>query len=518
LLRSDDDLAGRRRLLGLLAVAAAAAALAWPLQGVGSVQNAHHALVRALASGTAVVDDALGEVGEVGTNDLVVIDGRSYSNKPPGLALLALPAFLALDATGLADDPGRTVWALGLLWAVLPAVGLALLVRYLGDRLEPGFGTVAAVALMLGTLLLPYATLFLNHSLSAFLVFAAFTLLWWERQRREASGSEPLTRPSLLALGLAGCVVGVASVVEYTSALAAVVLGAYTASRRPHASRLAAWAAGVAIGVAPLLVYNLLAFGSPFRTSYDLENRGDAVNLFGAPSIDVALELLLSEHGLLVISPVLVLGLAGLLLLFRSGHRAEALTAVGVVASYVAFNSAFYSPFGGFSPGPRYLVPTLPFLALGVAAAYRRLPLVTGSVTVVSIAAMAGLTATHPQAGWDGRWLDRLADGEVSQTAASLFGVTGWYAILPFFAAVAAAAILAALATPPVRVRAYEPLLAGGAVLAWAAAALSAPESGRTGDYASYLPAVVLVLAAAVAAAGPRLSRAPHLRGRTVAP
>ena len=47
-------------------------------------------------------------------------------------------------------------------------------------------------------------------------------------------------------------------------------------------------------------------------------------------------------------------------------------------------------PYGGLSPGPRYLTPALPFLALGLAPAFARWRLPTAVLTAVSI--FAGMT------------------------------------------------------------------------------------------------------------------------------
>jgi hypothetical protein len=472
-----------RRRSGLLAVVSVAFAFAWPLQGGGNLEIAHYVLVKALAAGTASVEGALGEVGGAVTNDLMLVDGRVYSNKAPGLAFAALPPYLVLDAAGMSldGDPARPLWALGLVVAVLPAFGALLVVRRLGDRVAPSFGAAAAVSIGLGTLLLPYATLFLNHALSAFLVVAAFAL----------AGAR---RTTVVALG--GLLAGLAIVVEYTNAVAAAVLGVYALTRGDRARRLAVWAAGVLLGAAPLLVYNQLAFGSAFHSSYAADAKGASPDLFGLPSLDVTLELLLSDHGLLVLSPVIAAALAGLLVLWRGGRRAEAATIGTVVLGYVALDAAFYSPFGGFSPGPRYLIPVLPLLGIPLAAAFATLPLVTGGLAAASSLAMIGLTATHPDAGYDGRWLDRAFDGEVSQTAASLVGITGWVAVLPLLAAAALAAVFAALSLPKLRVRPLEPVGAGAALLGWAAVALAAPATGTTGDYAAYVPAFAVVAAA----------------------
>jgi hypothetical protein len=482
-LRSSHRLSSRRRL-GLAAVVAATFAFAWPMQGGGSLQNAHYVLAKALASGTASIDRTLGTV-DSGTNDTMLHDGRLYSNKAPGLALAAVPAYGTLRGAGVeaSGEPTRMLWALGLVLVVLPAAAVVALGRTLADRVAPGFGTVAAVTVGLGTLVLPFATLFLSNLLSAVLVFAAFAVLWLEREGR----------PSPRVAAGAGLMVGLSVVVEYQNAVAAGILGLYALARSPRLRRAGAYAAAVLVGVLPLLAYNQWAFGSAFHSSYAADASGQTSSLFDAPNLDVLLEFFLSQHGLLVISPVVACALAGLPLLARRGHGAEALVIGGMTLGYALFSSAFYSPFGGFSPGPRYLVVVLPFLAVPLALVFRAAPLVTGALALVSATSMAMLTASHPLAGYDGRWADRLADGDVPLTAASLVGVTGWYAIAPFFAAVVLAGWLALAATEPTRVGRRETALAGAMVLAWAAlAALMPPGDGEVTREAYALLAVVL--------------------------
>ncbi|HAL25597.1 MAG TPA: hypothetical protein DCP25_02495, partial [Chloroflexi bacterium] len=109
----------------------------------------------------------------------------------------------------------------------------------------------------------------------------------------------------------------------------------------------------------------------------------------------------------------------------------------------------------------RYVIPIIPFLALGIAPAFRRAPLVTGALALVSMLVMTSMTATHALAGCDLDWFHRIGTRDFDYTVAWLVGVTGWYTILPFVAAIAAAAVVAVRAAPPVRPSTLEPLLAG---------------------------------------------------------
>ena len=491
------------------AVAALAVAFAWPMQGAGFNQNAHYALVRALADGTPRIDETRGEVGELGTLDVHRYRGHWYSDKAPGLAFAALPAFLALEAVGVSTsgdtpthDPTRMLWALGLLATVLPAVGLVALVAVVGDRLAPRYGIAAAVTLGVATLLLPFSGLFFSHALSAFAAFAAFALLFFER------AGPP--RPWLVAA--AGVVAGVAVVVEYPNAIVAAVLTAYALARAGRLRRAAAYAGGVLLGLAPLGAYDLWAFGSVTRLSYagGLEEApGGTVFGLDAPRPRVMLELLFSSLGLVVWTPIVVAAAIGITVLYRRGRRAEALVFGGLPLLFVAYNSGYFAAFGGLGP-PRYLVSALGFLAVPLALAYRSLPATTLSLALVSALVVVSSTATYALASYDGDWFDRLAGGDFPFTAARLVGVTGWYAMLPFFAAVLVAVVLAAAAVDRAAVASRDVALGGAAVLTWAFLAATAPRAfdlgGRGREYAAYWGVgLVAALGAGVALAAARL-------------
>ncbi|TML05510.1 MAG: hypothetical protein E6G41_09840 [Actinobacteria bacterium] len=470
--------------------------LGWALimQSLGWAQTSYYAFVKSLSHGHTSIDAYHWE-----TRDKSYINGHFYSVKAPGLALVLTPPFMALDAVGAptlarkAADTARAggarqwtyrglnvhaygynaqraaeikrrleiqapmVWALGLFGTVLPALLLLLLTRRLVDRIEPGLGTLTAVTLGGATLVMPFAVNLFSHVLAALLAFAAFALAWRERERAE---------PNMRDIALAGVLAGLAVTTEYPLAIAGAIVGVYVALRGLR--RAAVYAFGVVLGVLPLLIYNLLAFGSITTLSYKnavneqgrsghetLGLNGDGLFGIGMPKPRYALELLLSPRGLVVVTPIVLMGLLGTVLLWRRGRRAEAGVIGAVVAAYFVYDAGYWLPMGGGSPGPRFLIPTLPFLAVGIAAAWRRWPGPTLALAVPSAVTMIAAAITYPLVtfGHTADWSQRASDANFQHTVLSLFGLdNGWLAVAPVLAAFLAAAVLAWRSAPRLRV------------------------------------------------------------------
>src|SRR5215217_811544 len=246
---------------GLVAIACLGIAWGLVMHTMGWAQLAHFAQVRAIADGRASIDPWHWE-----TKDKAWTEGHFYSVKAPGLPLLSLPEYVALDAAGAWSvsrdaaarasdsdhprwtppghsypyalqygfDPQRAmrveaqiedetamVWALTLLGAVIPALLLLLLVRWAAERIEPGYGTAAAITLGLGTILMTFAAEYFSHVASAALGFAAFAILFREREGP----------PRLALLAAAGLAAGLAVTFEYPLGLLGVILFAYALSR-----------------------------------------------------------------------------------------------------------------------------------------------------------------------------------------------------------------------------------------------------------------------------------------------
>jgi hypothetical protein len=450
------------------------------LQNWSDNQSSHYDLVRALDAGRTRIDR-----GPYPTKDKAFYRGHWYSARAPGLAMYSLPFYELLTAVD-APAAARASHALrgedemidfvGLWGTVLPALVLLLLVWRVAERFEPGYGAATAVVLGLGTMLLPFSTLLFSHVFAAMLGFGAFAIAV-----RERDGP-----PRLAPLALAGLMMGYAISSEYPLAFAAIVVGLYVLShpraRRPTAlaARAAAYVAGGIVGIVPLLLYNHAAFHSWTHLAYSnipQQQRG----FFGisAPSLPVLATLLFDSRGLLTLCPVLAMGAAGTVLLYRRGRRAEALAIAGVCACYLLYNSGYYLPFGGGSMGPRFLITIVPFLGFPIALALRRAPALTLALAGASIAVAVVATITHPLVGYETEtvvWGRLLGQGFFQPTIASGFGLgRGWGAIWPFLLAAAASLVLAARATPGLAASAKGLRVALLALAIWALFAALVP-------------------------------------------
>jgi hypothetical protein len=486
----------------VVAFAALALATAATVQDSGPNQAAHFALVRSLASGTAEIDPRE-------TIDASYVDGRFYAAKAPGLAMFVLPWYGLLRLAGAQSGTPATaagyadrIWQLGLVGTVLPFVVMLLLVLVSVERLLPGVGGTTAVLLGTGTLLLPFATLFFDHVLAATLGYAAFVVLLYH-------GDGP---PRVARLALGGVLAGLAIVTELPLAIVAVAVAGYACAGSQPLRRVVAYSAGVLLGVVPLLLYNAWAFGSPLRLSYTnaLEAEvGDGQPVVGAndegfygvglPDPRAGLSLLLSEKGLAVVTPLAIVALAGLPLLWRRSRR-DALVCAAIPALFVAYNAGYYLPFGGQGPGPRFLVAAMPFLALPLACVLRARPLVVCGIALASAATMALATLGGPLTGVEygiGTWLSRLGDGDVVETVTGRIGLgdLGGAAAVALLLGVGWATAIRSL--PLVERIRTDGAVALGVVLAWIVVAASTPNlvpaDADHGTTAGTIAAVVLL-------------------------
>ncbi len=379
--------------------------------------------------------------------------GKFYSDKAPGLSLLATVPYaafrLAEKATGV-DERARgpslvrihgLVFVLSGLAGVAAAWFLRRSLLLLGSP-ERDAGILTA-GYALGTLAFPFSTVLFGHQTAAALLVATFALCLERRATRRSPAAHAALLGALWATSL---------VVEYPTALSVAVLGVWFLSRAPSvrdAARGFAWAVA---GAAPVLVVHSAflywAFGSPFDLPYNhvVEPifRAHTTSGFlgiGRPRAEVLWELLLGRYrGLFFHCPLLVLSVAGFgAWLRRREHDAELVVCAAIAVLAVAMSSAYYAWDGGFSTGPRHLVPSLPFLVVPIAFWMREGRWAARSVIVAmvpSVLVMTACTAVLVQSpegdprymnGVYGIVLPALARHEVALNVLDVFHVT-WQA------------------------------------------------------------------------------------------
>lgn len=264
---------------------------------------------------------------------------------PPGMGLLALPFFLPIVVSGAPALDLATLLRVGHVVAAFYEVLAALLLWALMRRSASERWALALVLVyFLGTSVRTVSSQALWQHAGVHLAIAS--ALWLVLVERPVSLAREL---------LAGLALGLGTVVRQTTAVAAPFLPGSRFGVGALTARYAAlvWvAAGFAIGVVPLLVFNALVLGDPLEQGY------------GAKPFDVAmlgqglLGLLASpSRGILIYEPFVVFAIAAAAMLRVGRSLVERRLASLAVAWIVALllYATYAEWWGGRVFGPRFL-------------------------------------------------------------------------------------------------------------------------------------------------------------------
>lgn len=356
----------------ILVLAVAFCALyAYFFQGGGWNQNSHFDTIRALVEKhTVEISDYVKNTGDVGR-----LDGKVYSNKGPGLALVGAPVYFVLyhleKALGHDIDSAlmirRNAHTVTFFVSGIPAVVL-LIMLYLNFRRS---GATLREALVLaggfgaGSLIFPYSGVLMSHVLTACLLFTAWHL-----------SSDLTFRWRLQAL--AGVLTGMAVVTDLLATPVAFMLLAYAMFAHRKRSWFA-FAAGATAIALMFMTYNALCFGRPWITHQTLPNpqfqtEGLVLGMLQAPDLRRIYWLTIHPfRGLFYCCPLFLVPI----LSWPSGWNWRVLTweqsiPLTIIASICAFMLCFNGWAGGYCVGPRYMIPMLPFLFAFALKGYRK--------------------------------------------------------------------------------------------------------------------------------------------------
>lgn len=407
-------------VLGLVLLGLVWVALAPGL--VSSNDGSHLALSRALVlRGRTPLDE---EVALTLWVDRARRDGKDYSDRPPGTALLAAPAVwlgaqldpvllrASLESQDVIVSPAAPRYAetyaarvqrhqrpprtgppllalqgtallVACHCAAMGALGIAAVVVLLRRRgASPAAQIFAAACLGIACLWGPYSLVLFSHVTAGTCAIAALLGLELAGASEPATpelGPEPGPVPASPAVAslrraplvLAGLAAGAAFSADYLVAL--LVLGLGLASVPPR--RWLAVTPWLLLGAAPIvaatLAYHAAAFGSPWSLGYDHHANFEFARERSETFDGELLQGLWSQWGLgegagvLALSPVMLVGALGLL-----AHR-ERRWLLGALPWILAL-ALHRTPTGGAAGDHRYLVPLMPVLAVGLGLSFSR--------------------------------------------------------------------------------------------------------------------------------------------------
>jgi hypothetical protein len=200
------------------------------------------------------------------------------------------------------------------------------------------------------------------------------------------------------------------------------------------------------------MAYNFSIFRTPLPVGYtysalytDLHSTGFLS--LTAPNADALWGITFSTYrGLFFVAPVLLLCWAGFAAWWsRREHRAEFLVCLWATVSFFLFNGSSAMWEGGYSVGPRYLVPMVPFFTVALGAFAMRWGttiwarlltgiLATWSLFVVWAETIGGQNYpnwdTNPLVNYS---LPNLMNGDVARNLGMVIGLRNWTSLLPLF-------------------------------------------------------------------------------------
>jgi hypothetical protein len=325
--------------------------------------------------GTTAVPQAVALHNFYGRPD---VHGQPRAAYPPGQALLCMPWY-ALGQYVLARMPGVPPEDTDLVVAFTSCLSSAtfsslavtfffLLLVGIGSPLRAAL--MATAMLGLATPIFAYSAWLFSEPLSA----AMFTGVAWllfarNNDPEDLQNGKPISLPTA---AIAGLILGLATLVRPTNVIAVAVFAVAVMMKNGEARGRGAPAAfalcaASTVGVAILLAHNALLFGSPFAFGYPAAAEGaKRLNRFETPILKGLYGFLFSPgKSAFLFAPPIILALIGLGALWRR-DRGLATIAILLPLANLFFFAKYSQWEGGYCVGPRYVVPALVLLCLGL--------------------------------------------------------------------------------------------------------------------------------------------------------
>lgn len=340
--------------------------------------TSRYALVRSIIDNhTIFLND---ELAQFASPDLSYSQNKYLSIFMPGISLLAAPLYYLGKIVKL---PQLISFLLNPIFAIATFFIIISINKKLGNEVR--YGVVGGMIYLFGTNALVYTQTLTQHIISTFLLLSLLNI--------------SLSKISIFKNILVGLIAGLLLLIDIPNVFIALPFGIHillkhfkTNNKNTSKIRINLKLFAILIGLIPpmflLLKYNQLATGSFTKIGQSLGRTTYEESIQGKPIVDVSnqsdnvyqtsgvltsrrilrgLNVLVinKERGIIYYEPIVIIGLLGLFIQIHKTQRVRnaASTALASVVICILTYAMFGDPWGGWSFGPRYLIPVAGLLS-----------------------------------------------------------------------------------------------------------------------------------------------------------
>jgi hypothetical protein len=315
--------------------------------------------------------------------DTFMHNGRQYAAKQPGQFMLGAVVYFFLRLFGLSYLSHYTLTSAlvtfftSSLVTAFAALTLFRVARMFTSSESLSWPLASALLYAFGTTAFAYSGFAYHDTLASGYLVVAFYLVVLLAREQVSLRNAPLVAAA------AGFLLGFTVTTSMLPFFMVCVVGVYLVSTSRWKVALAAITGGL-VGLTPLLLSNARSFGSPLLNSYSAGGYPESfLHLDLHNSIDKA-RLYVSE--ITLYDPIVWLGILAWAFYPRALRR-ERQVIVGLFIAQ-AFQVLNIESHGGCHYGPRFLLPVLPFAALGLAGFHYLRSKMTRRATMIVVAAV----------------------------------------------------------------------------------------------------------------------------------